>query len=468
MRLRIQLICLLFLLGAMPAGNAHAHELELGLVDPVFSQPAPLGPAWIGRALDSGADVIRLSASWRGAAPHRPADPTNPADPANRWSTLDDAVRQLVAGGARPIVLVSGAPTWAEGKRPPKSDTTGAWKPDPKAFGQFAEAVARRYSGSWPDPAVPGAALPRVGLFQAWNEPNLRTYLAPQWTRSGKHWIPASPVRYRAMLNAFYAGVKKIDKSNVVIAAGTAPFGEPLDGGWRMPPARFMRELFCLKGQRLALAKCPNPVHLDVIDHHPYSIGSPSRKAFNTDDVTLPDMAKLRRPLLRATATGRVLPRKRKLVWVTEVSWDGSPPDPDGVPEARRARWLQDALYLLYSEGVTSVTWYLARDQAPDPSYATTYQSGLYFRNGRPKLSERAFRFPFVLSKRSGGRWLAWGRAPEAGQVVVERKTGKRWVTVTRLNAKRHAVFSRTVRLRRGASVRARLGADTSIADRAS
>lgn len=45
------------------------------------------------------------------------------------------------------------------------------------------------------------------------------------------------------------------------------------------------------------------------------------------------------RPLRRAQRSGRISPRGRKRLWVTEVSWDSSPPDPRGVPAARHARW---------------------------------------------------------------------------------------------------------------------------------
>ena len=69
------------------------------------------------------------------------------------------------------------------------------------------------------------AGLPQVRYYQAWNEPNLFSYLNPQWNGTA----PVAPAHYREMLNAFYAAVKGVDPGNVVITAGNSPYGdEPL------------------------------------------------------------------------------------------------------------------------------------------------------------------------------------------------------------------------------------------------
>ena len=150
-------------------------------------------------------------------------------------------------------------------------------------------------------------------------------YLTPQWENGA----PASPAHYRRMLNAFYDAVKGVNPANRVITAGTAPFGDPGTSGKRMRPARFDRELFCVSG-----AACANPAKFDVLSHHPYSVGGPNRKALNADDVSVPDLDKLVKPLRRAERTRRVGGARRHAVWVTELSWDSSPPDPLGVPGA--------------------------------------------------------------------------------------------------------------------------------------
>ena len=92
--------------------------------------------------------------------------------------------------------------------------------------------------------------------WQPWNEPNLPTYLTPQWTGSRAHTRPASPAWYRRMLNAAYARVKVVHPDNLVIAAGTAPYGDPPVVRNRMTPVSFMRELLCLRGAALRRTRC--------------------------------------------------------------------------------------------------------------------------------------------------------------------------------------------------------------------
>jgi hypothetical protein len=446
------LLSLLVLAGAPPAADARG--LRLGFLDGVFAGHAAEREPWLDRAVRSGSDVARLPTGWSGIAATRPANPADPADPAYRWVDLDAAVKAATSRRLDVILGLTGAPRWAEGPRRPRSATPGSWRPDPAAYGRFARALATRYSGRYPDPAAPGRTLPRVRSYQPWNEPNLDRYLAPQWTRSGRRWRPASPAIYRALLNAFAAGVKAVDRRNLVVAGTTAPFGDPAPGGRRMPPARFVRELLARR------------TTFDVLAHHPYSVRGPFAPALNRDDVSIPDMGKLIRPLRRAERAGRIAPRGRKRVWVTEVSWDSSPPDPDGVPAGRHAQWLAQAFYVLWRQGVDTITWFQIRDQSARPSYAETYQSGVYRRDGRAKLAQRAFAFPFV-ALRSGRRSRAWTRAPAAGTLVIERRSGARWRRVATVRVRRHQVVSRRVRAGRGARLRARVaGAGTSLSAR--
>ena len=61
------------------------------------------------------------------------------------------------------------------------------FEPDAGEFGEFAAAVAKRYSGRYPDrrSSHKGARLPAVRLYTTWNEPNDNLFLRPQWKRSG-------------------------------------------------------------------------------------------------------------------------------------------------------------------------------------------------------------------------------------------------------------------------------------------
>src|SRR6201999_1255 len=100
------------------------------------------------------------------------------------------------------------------------------------------------------------------------------------------------------------------------------------------------------------------PARFDVIAHHPYGVRGPGSQALNADDMAVPDLGKLTRIVRAAVRAGTVFPARAKPLWVTEMSWDTSPPDPDGVPAARAAQWLSDSLAILWGEGVDLVTWF--------------------------------------------------------------------------------------------------------------
>ena len=454
-------------LGLLAAPSAtHARVLTLGIADAPFADSTSpyAGDPWLQRTVEVGAQLVLLSASWASLAPvERPPgfDPADPADPAYRFTTLDAQVRALAARGRRIALLATSAPAWATGSDAPASAMPGTWRPDPVEFGRFSRALAGRYNGTFPDPLTPGGTLPEIAAFQAWGEPNLPNHLTPQWTGRGSRARPAAPAHYRRLLNAFYAGVKAVAPRALVVTGGTSPFGDRLPGGARMPPARFWREVLCLRGRALHRAACPDPAHFDVLAHHPYSVGGPRRRALNQDDVTVPDFAKLTRPLRLAERTGRALPRKRHRLWVTEFSWDSNPPDPGGVPAQRHARWLAEAFELFWRQGVDTITWFLIRDQA-GPPFASKYQSGLFMRGGAAKPAARAFRFP-LTARRHDSRVYVWARLPASGVLHVQRRAGGSWRTIATRRGRVGDVKTLSVRAPRGAPIRGKVGDLTSI-----
>ena len=457
--------------GAVPASS---FAMRLGFTDERTLQLGSSTDAGAGlaNARTAGASTWRFQLSWREIAPTRPPSTANAKDPGwpgYNWTRTDEHVRRLAAAGLQPLPFVFGAPAWAEGSGRPDVTRTipaGVWKPNAAAYGAFAAAVARRYSGTYPDPARPGATLPAITTWQAWNEPNLSVDISPQWVRKDGKWTAESPRIYRRLLNAFYAGVKSVNPKATVVTAGTGPYGDLNEGDPRMMPVRFWRELLCVSDGKVPKAKkCPK-VSFDAIAHHPYPLGPPRRTARNADDAVVPDVRKITRLLPAAIRKKTVRPARSKPLWITEISWD-SRPDPDGVSLAQQATYLQGALYVLYQQGADVVTWFNLRDQAPTPSYAATYQSGIYLRGSTPaedvaKPSLTAFRFPFTAYRTRGVARL-WGMAPAGGTVTIEARQGDRWVTATRLRAKSNRIFSGRLRVGQGVSLRAVWNSDTSL-----
>jgi hypothetical protein len=469
MRTRWLVVTCVLLLACALASTAQATRgLTTGFaIDPALTDgSATANNVWIPRAVAEGAGMVRVNLYWDSVAPAHPPPgfvASDPTSPGYNWTDTDAAVRELTGHGIKVLLTIWRAPTWAEGPSRPSSSPEGSWEPSSSQYAAFATAAARRYDGSFPDPKDPGSFLPRVGYWQAWNEPNLSTYLNPQWRRAGGQWIAESPVLYRGLLNAFYAAVKGVSASNFVVTAGTAPYGDP-PGEQRIPPVAFDRTLFCLRGgSRLKPMKCPNPAHLDAVSHHPYGIGGPLWHAENADDAAVPDIDKIARVLRAAERFHRVLPRGHKQLWVTEISWDSDPPDPNGVPIAEQARWYEQAMYVLWRQDVSTVLWLQIVDSPPIPNYGSTYQAGIYYLNGQPKPSAVAFRFPFVTRRLNRGHVQAWGRAPQAGKLTIKEQRGGSWRVLKRLTMRSRQVFVATLSLRSRVVLEATVGSQTSL-----
>lgn len=471
-------LALAFLLAALAfaaaTSTAHAAPLVRGFADDVWFTGEPAANAqWVRNTVATGARQVLLEVDWESIEPTAPAPPANPASasaPQYDFSYLDARVREFAGTGLTPVFLVTDAPRWAETPGgPTEFEADGAWEPNVTAFGQMATALASRYSGSYPDPLNPGHTLPRVRYFQAWGEANFSIHLAPQWQNQNGQWVATGPQIYRNLLNAFYAGIKSVHSNNVVISSGFGPYGdapgactnEEVGNGCRMPPAMFARDLMCLNGERLKPAACPNPAHFDVLAIDPYEVSSPTTAAFNVDDVTAPDLGKLTRVLKKAGKTGRALPRGHKPLWVTEFSYQSNPPNPTGVSLATQARWLEQSFYIFWREGVSSVFWYLVRDQAGD-DFNTSYFSGVYFYSGTKKPAFEAYRFPFVVMPH-GHAATAWGIAPRSGKVAVQHQSGRKWKTVFTARVRAGSVFTRSVSAKLRGNFRATVGGETSL-----
>lgn len=453
-------------LAAAPA-DAASRGLRLGLAEGGFSGAEPAQrEALLGAARGAGAELALLGASWAAIAPRRPAagfDAANPADPGYDWERLDAAVRAASAAGLEPVLQVELAPAWAEGPGRPSPALVpgGAWMPQPEALGLFARALAARYSGGFVDPAAAAAGpLPQVRYFEIWSEENLAEHLDPLWS-GGRL---AAPAHYRTMLNAAYAAIHVADPAAQVIAGGLAPYGDARAGGSRIPPVWFWRALLCLRGAALRPLPCPEPAHFDIAAHNPIDVFGPTQGAASPLDASTPDIGRLSAIVRRAVSTGRALPAAPKPFWAPEIWWDSSPPDPRGVPLARHARYLTEALYTLWRQGVGAVIWWYLRDELPGAAgYAATQQSGLLFHDGTPKPAYRAFRFPFLTRREAGGKLLLWGKAPAAGPLVVERRSGRGWAPLAHLAAGRARVFLARVDAAGSFVARARQGTEASL-----
>ncbi|HWW89403.1 MAG TPA: hypothetical protein VNY35_01315 [Solirubrobacteraceae bacterium] len=439
---------------------------------------------------ETGSTVVRIPVDWRHTVVSEPPTDfhaTDPAAPAYRFARLDASVRGAVAAGLSPLLVVVHAPAFAEAPRRWPYAYPGSWAPSPIALEEFATALSARYDGSFPDPLNPGRPLPRVSLFQAWNEPNLARFLEPQWVTDRGHWRAFSPLLYRRLLNGFYAGVKSIDRSDVVLAAGIAPNGEPAGVG-RMAPVTFLREMLCLgPTARRGRPRCADPPHLDVLAFHPLSFADPDLPAASSLDVAISDLAKVTRLLKRAEQLRTVMPEGSKPLWVTELNWESAPESSSGVPAAVQSAWISRALHRLWVAGASLVQWQFLIDPYPalradTPTGGTIeYQrpAGLYSaapggdpEAARPKAFLGGFTFPFDPLRTDPRHVRVWALLMSSRQLVLLQRQlrDRTWRTVASLRADRYGVLNALVPLRGAACLRLKEGlkfsATAAVADR--
>jgi hypothetical protein len=137
------------------------------------------------------------------------------------------------------------------------------------------------------------------------------------------------------MLTAFYTGVKSVIAKALVVTARHRPVRRPVPE--QAPPhARALRPRAALpaafEGQA-APTTCATPARFDLLAHHPYSVGAPTRHALNADDVSIPDIVKLTKILRAAERAARMRFRPQSL--------------PAG--RLRAARGWRDAEHAIYS-----------------------------------------------------------------------------------------------------------------------
>lgn len=411
---------------------------------------------WFDVTEDAEAGIVRLDVGWDSVATSTPTDPANPADPAYDFAGYDAAIQEAAARGLRVMITFGGAPEFAQGEDRPEQGFAGTWKPNPAALGDFAQAVATRYSGSF-------GGLPQVRYYEAWNEPNLDAHLAPQYEGTK----PFAPQHYRRMVNSVEQAVSSVRGDNRVIAGSLAPYGDP-PGGSRTRPLEFLRDFFCLSN-KLKAVKCSEKPRLDVLSHHPINLSGPPRQsAIDPDDASSPDLKNVVRVLRAAEKEGAIAgKKKRHPVWVTEFWWESFPDSrvEKAIPGLRKhGRWIQEALYLFWKQGAEVAVNLQLIDTPIDPEKPQdTFQTGLLLENGEKKPAYTAFRFPFVTERRSKSRLFAWGKAPASGKLTIERKQGGGWKRVKRVKVKDGKVFTTKLEERGKAKYRARIGSDKSL-----
>lgn len=488
-----------------PAALASGNQVAMFQEDMgVSSDPA----GTLSTLRDLGVGVLRYTVNWSHIAPSAasPREPTGFDATATDstlydWSVLDQVVTDATREGITvDLSLTGAAPIWAVGSGAPADGPAGAWRPDPRKFGEFVTAVANRYSGHF-RPTPQSAPLPRVRMWEIWNEPNFGPDLAPQATH-GSRVATAAPM-YRALVDAAGRSLKSAGHGRDTIIIGNldargqsgrphrgAPDGLP--GNFAATkPLRFVRQLYCvdgrlrpLRGRAARLIGCPttragsrhfrsaHPLLFTAsgFGDHPYPLTTPPDRADSRD----PDFAEFTElPLLTRMLDGiqrAYGSRHRFAIYNNEYGYITDPPNhSQRFPSpARAADYMNWAEYLSWrNPRIASTMQFLLTD--PNPLHAPEYggfASGLQFYGGRHKPGYDAYRLPVYLPEttvRRGARVLVWGCIRPAHaygnrRVLVQFEAGRRgaWRTVASLRVRSARGYFET-RLRLPASGKVRL-----------
>ncbi len=350
-----------------------------------------------------------------------------------------------------------------------------AWRPSAAAFGQFAQAVGERYSGTYV-PSGQSTPLPRVSFWSLWNEPNFGEDLGPQAIDGST--VSVAPEMYRSLLAQGWSALQATGHAADTILIGEfAPRGMSARGTHKRPqglpgnfaqtkPLQFLRTLYCvdssyhqLRGSTARAEGCPttpgasrrfraqNPALFEAtgLADHPYPANLPPTTEASSD----PDIAPFPRLPNLERASDRVQlvygSHRRLPIYNTEYGYITNPPNQGTfVSPATAAYYLNWAEYLSWKQPrVASTMQYLLADPPIGPKAIGDggFASGLEFSDGRLKPSFAAYRLPLYLPSTSAPRGRAvevWGclrparygildsGSPQSGQIQFAPRSGRR------------------------------------------
>jgi hypothetical protein len=453
--LRVMLLALALI--AIPAARAVAASTQESWIEDdvsLYNDPATT----LAKLRLLGVTRVRVAVRWQLIAPNpvsrrRPknfnaADPA--AYPAGTWRIWDEIVSDASAAGiSLDFDLLGGAPVWATGPGAPRDGKPHLnWDPSPTEFGNFARAVATRYSGNYDpddDMLAPGNSsdLPKVGFWSVWNEPDYGPSLAPQGVL-GHLKIENSPRMYRNLVAAEWNALQATGHAHDQFVIGElAPRGAEFWGVFSgMKPLVFLRAMYCvdskyheLRGSAARIRGCPtnaagsrrfraqNPGLFKAtgVADHPYMRWyQPNKEQFpDPDSTSLGEIGNLTRALDRLQRMYGS--HTRYPIYNSEFGYITSPPK----HPSKKTPWVNQnkaALYLNWAEYISwrnprihSFSQYLLYDPLPANSSDDFggFASGLLtFGKHARKATYNAWRLPVfmpVTSARRGRNLEVWG-----------------------------------------------------------
>jgi hypothetical protein len=226
-------------------------------------------PTTVAKQVEMGATVTRLFVNWWDVEPQ----------PGRwNWSSTDQQYQEILAGGLRPLIVVNGAPCWAEVScnlafaEPPTPSHDADWS-------AYVRAVTTRY--------------PQAVAIEVWNEPNLASAFYPQ----------VDPQRYTQLLSEAYTAVKSVNKAMPVISGGLAMTDGSGSAGPGVTSQTFLADMYSDGARR----------YMDGLGIHIYPTDTAS------DGSKVWDPAAMSRWLEQVGDVGKAAGVAPVPIWVTEM-----------------------------------------------------------------------------------------------------------------------------------------------------
>jgi hypothetical protein len=317
--------------------------------------------------------VVRVDLYWGGNSlavnQKRPTHAADPNDSAYDWTLYDRLATNAAKVNIKLLFTIWGTPKWANGGKPANYAPTNYTD-----LRKFAYAAATRYSGTTVDETT-GTTIPAVRLWTAWNEPNQRFQLMPQYQRVNGKWVLQSAIDYAKICTAVYTGVHSTLLAGEKVACGvTAPGGNDNPSGSRGTPTP-MSFMTAVKNAGLK--------NFDAWAHNPYGgpNETPTTKPHARGTVTLGNIDTLIAQLTKLWGARRV--------WLTEYAYQTNPPDRAfGVSYAKQALYLKQAFAIARKNPrIDMMLWF----QLKDDSRLAGWQSGLMTVKGKRKPAFTTF-----------------------------------------------------------------------------
>jgi hypothetical protein len=310
---------------------------------------------------DLGVGIYEMIVRWDEVAPTRPSNPADPNEPAYHWpASADYAIREGQKYGIKVMLMLIGAPRWANGNR------SRVWAPKhPADFAAFAGAASRRY--------------PQVRRWMIWGEPTRRTSFRPlaverhrgrRLTRSQSK----GPRLYARILDASYGALKKVSRRNLVIGGNTFTVGD-------ISPHNFIRSMRLPNGK---------PPRLDLYGHNPFTARRPNLRnpPSGSGFADFSDLDTLARWL------DQNLRHKGVPIFISELTWPTHRNDAFNYHVTRKtqASWLSAALRITRRwRRIYTLGWFRLYDEPPRADNNQP-EFGLLDWKGKRKPSYYAYR----------------------------------------------------------------------------